>query len=129
MEANEMLTAATAAADIKGLTALYQFVMSPPIMTAVAWWLVRRYFGRQESLLTGLSTTMDDIKLKVALYESKATSLDDALKNAHKMQEKIVILESKLDAAFRLIDRLTLFEKDVQSKLAPQNPPNPQNSP
>jgi predicted nucleic-acid-binding protein len=111
-------------AAVQSLIAVYSFISSPPIIVGVVWWLVKRYFGKQEELIKGLTTSMDDVKLKIALYDSKSKALDDALTNVSKMRDDITILKSKLDAAFRIIDHLTSFEKDVENRLKPT--PKPQ---
>lgn len=109
--------------SFKSIIGLYDFLISPPIMLGFAWWLVKRYFGKQEAALTSLSNGMNEIKIKIALHESRSAALDDALKTASKMQEEITLLKSKVDAAFRIIDHLTSFEKDVQNRLKPSYKP------
>jgi predicted phage-related endonuclease len=97
---------------MEALHQFWSFIVSPPIMCAVIWYIVKTYFGKQEALLTKLTESMAAVNLKIAVHETRAAQVEESLKEMSRLKEQNTLMQAKIDAAWRNIEKM---QQDLSS--------------
>jgi len=91
---------------------LISSIISPMMVAAFVWFIVRKYFTRQEQILDEVAKSLEALKVRLAVHESQVEQLRHHTEDISRMKEELVVLRQKVEAAWTVLDRV----RDNQEK-------------